>query len=453
MTIKQETDGALGNTPSTRGPRVFARAGKCMRSAALAAGLTFCVPLLWGQWSRPGTPFQPTSIARSGNSFWICGANASIASSSDGGTHWTVQTSKNGAGTLLSMRWTSDQVGVAGGTGGLILLTTDAGASWKQVPASFSEPALDVSFSDANHGLVLTTAAVLYTNDGGKTWSQVLPSSSPELNRYKFVLTVATLDEKHAAILTKEGPAQYYGQQLISTSDSGAGWKGSDIPHTTLNNLLVTRGQLGLGGTEVIDRETRGGHAVSVTFHSVDATTWDRGPRPLIDTNDACRPEGCLMWNGASVDPYVPDGKIHNFPPGDGLSAQWSATEDRICTLTPDLECADTHVVAKLPDRGDAAPQLAASELRPTPADAAGKCIRCDYPHFVVNEHFAGKATIKLTILTRPDGTVSSVDVLSSPTPEIGETLSKAANAWIFYPVLRNGTAAPTKRTINLIVM
>ena len=433
---------------------MFSRAWvNAVRPAALAMGLMFGMPLLWGQWSRATTPFQPTSIGRSGNSFWICGANASVASSFDGGNHWTVQTSKSGSGTLLSMRWTSDQVGVAGGTGGLILLTTDAGATWKEVPASFSEPVLDASFSDANHGLVLTTAAVLYTNNGGKTWTQALPSTSAELNRYKFVLTVATLDEKHAAILTKDGPAQYYAQQLVTTTDSGATWKGSDIPHTTLNNLLVVHGQLWLVGTEVIDRENRGGHAISVTFHSADATAWDRGPRPLIDTNYACRPEGCLMWNGAWFDPYVPGGKIHTFAPSQGLSTQWSATEDRICTITPDLECTDTRIAAKLPERGDAAPQLAASELGPTSADAAGKCIRCDYPHFLVNEHFAGRASVKLTVLARPDGSVSSVEVLSSPAAEIGETLGKAANGWIFNPVLRDGIAVPTKRTINLTVM
>jgi outer membrane biosynthesis protein TonB len=160
------------------------------------------------------------------------------------------------------------------------------------------------------------------------------------------------------------------------------------------------------------------------------------------------------MWNGAWFDPYVQDGKIHTFPPTEGLSTQWSATEDRICTLTPDLECADTQVAPKLPpERGDAAPQLAASALRATPADAAGKCIRCDYPHILVNEHFTGRATIKLAIYARPDGSVSSVEVLSSPTPDIGDALRKAVSNWIFYPVLRDGIAAPTKRTIDVPVM
>src|SRR5438270_8733164 len=82
----------------------------------------------------------------------------------------------------------------------------------------------------------------------------------------------------------------------------------------TINNLLVVQGQYWVVGTEVIDRENRGGHAVSVTFHSSDGATWSRGPKPLIDVNDACRPEGCLMWNGAWFDPFVPDGKIFIFP-------------------------------------------------------------------------------------------------------------------------------------------
>jgi hypothetical protein len=409
--------------------------------------------MLLGQWSKPSTPFQATAIASSGNSFWICGANASIASSSDGGDHWNLLTSKEGAGTLLSIHWANEQLAVAGGTGGLILLSTDKGANWKTVPVSFSEPVLDLSFSDSNHGLVLTTAAVLYTSDGGKTWRAVPLPPSPELSRFKYVLALATLDETHAAILVKEGPAQYYDGRLVTTGDSGATWKTAEIEHTTLNNLLVTHGQLWLVGTEVIEREKRGGHAVPVTFHSADAAAWDRGPRPLVDTNYACRPEGCLMWNGAWFDPFVQAGKIHTFPSLTSLSVRWAATEDRICTLTPDLECADTHLDTTLPERGSGAPQLAATELRATPADAGGKCIRCDYPRILVSEQFAGRATVRLEIHGRPDGTVSSVEVLRSPTPEIGEALSKAADTWIFYPILRDGVAAPTKRTVDLPVM
>jgi len=414
--------------------------------------ILFCAPFLLGQWSKSPALFDATGIARNGDSFWVCGAKASIASSVDGGNHWLLRTSKEGGGTLLSIRWLDEKVGAAGGTGGLILLSTDGGESWKQIPTSFSEPVLDLSFIDSAHGIVLTTASVLYTADGGTTWRAALPSSNSDLSRFKFVLAVAALDEKHAAVLVKEGPAQYYAGRLVTTSDSGATWKTTDIEHTTLNNLLVTRGHLWLVGTEVVEREKQGGHAVPVTFHSTDAMIWERGPRPLIDTNYACRPEGCLMWNGAWLDTFVQNGKIHTFPPTPNLSVQWSATDSRICTLAPDLQCADTKIVQSLPQRGGPAPQLAATELRATTADLAGKCIRCDYPHIIVSEKFEGKATVKLTILARPDGTVSSVELVSSPNPEVGDRLSQAASTWVFYPVFRDGVAAPTKRTLDLTV-
>ena len=423
-----------------------------MRPATVIAILLFGVRLLWGQWSAPSAPFPATAIARSGDLLWICGANASIASSDDGANHWTIKTSAKNGPTLLSLRWSNEKVGAAGGTGGLILVSIDGGTSWDQVAASFVDPVLDVSFADKEHGLVLTTAAVLSTADGGKTWHPVLPSASPDLSPFKFVLAVAELDDKHAAVLVKRGPAQYYDGRLLVTDNGDATWKTMEIPNTTLNNLLVAHGQLWLVGTEVVEKDKGGGHAIPVTFHSSDAVTWDRGQRPLIDTNYACRPEGCLMWNGAWFDPFVQDGKIHTFAPIGGLSTQWSATDSRICTLAPDLQCSDTQIAKTLPERGGPAVQLAATELRSTTTDVAGKCIRCDYPHIIISEQFAGRAMVKLTIIARPDGTVSSVEIISSPNGEIGAALSKAASRWIFYPALREGVPALTKRTIELTV-
>lgn len=421
---------------------------KCL----LAAAFVLSMPLLRADWMQPTPPFVPLAIAANGNSLWICGPNASVASSTDGGNHWEIRTAKDGAGSLLSIRWTDSKLGVAGGTGGLVMMTLDGGTKWQRVPTSFIEPVLDASFADDQHGIVLLTSSVMYTADGGKHWITALPSSSVEPRWFKFVLSVAALDGQHAVVLAKEGPAQYYAGRLLATVDAGATWKVTDIEHTTLNNLLNTHNQLWLVGTEVIERENRGGHAVPVTFHSPDAVTWERGPKPLIDTNYACKPEGCLMWNGALFDPFVPNGSIHTFPNSPTLSTQWAATENRICTLSPQLQCADIAVAKTLPERGGPAPQLAATQLRATTSDIGGRCIRCDYPHILVNEQFDGKATVKLSILARSDGTVSSVEVLKTPNADVGTALAHAANTWIFYPVFRDGIAVPTKRNLELTV-
>ncbi len=341
--------------------------------------VALCSPVLRAQWQRSAVPFEATAVASSGTMFWICGADSGIASSSDGGLHWEVRNQKANGGKLLSIGFADAKVGYAGGGNGVVLLTTDGGVSWQQVPATFSESVLDLSFADPQHGIVLTTTAVLYTVDGGKSWRTLLSSAPPELKDFKFVLEVAALGST-AAVLLKEGPAQFYGGVLISTRDAGRTWSALRFEHMTITNLLVVRGEYWVVGTEVIDRENHGGHAVAVTLHSGDGVSWDRGPKPLVDVNDACRPEGCLMWNGAWFDPFVSHGKIHTFHAWtdptvrDGRitislhptfrATRWAATDARICSFVPDLHCADAALVLTLPQRGGPAPALGAFELR-----------------------------------------------------------------------------------------
>jgi hypothetical protein len=399
-------------------------------------------------------PFDVRAITRNGNTLFVCGAELGIAASTDGGINWSVLNRRADGVTLLSMGWTNERFGFVGGTGGAVLITEDGGATWKDLPRTFTDPILHISFSDAQHGIVATTASVLYTKDGAKTWQTVLPSASLDLKEYSFVLAVATLDNVHAAVLLKHGPAQYYAQRLFTTQDGGGTWNSSDIEHTTLNNLLIVRNEFWLVGTEVIEREVRGGHAVSVTFRSRDAVAWERGPKPLIDTNQACRPEGCLMWNGAYFDPFVANGGVHAFSEIKSLSSQWSATDKRLCTLTPELQCVDTALVKKLPERDDAppSPQLAASALRPRTQESAGQCIQCDYPRVLVSESFKGNAVVEVEVISRPDGSVSSVEIGKSPNVEIGEELARAAKRWLFYPVLKDANPVSARRKVKLQV-
>jgi photosystem II stability/assembly factor-like uncharacterized protein len=334
-----------------------------------------------GEKSAP--PFDATAISSNGSSLLICGAEAGIASSSDGGINWHVRNHQEKMPKLLSIGFSAPNLGYAGGEGGLLLLTVNGGATWQQLPVAFSESVLDLSFADAQHGIVLTTAAVLYTNDGGKSWQSLPSAQFPELKEFKFVLEVAALGNT-AAVLLKSGPAQFYDQRLISTQDAGHTWKTAPFEHMTINNLLVVQGEYWVVGTEVIDRENHGGHAVAVTLHSSDGLTWDRGPKPLIDTNNACRPEGCLMWNGVYFHAFVPHGEIYTFPSWSDPSVkngrttnslrpsfratQWAATNSRICSFMPDLRCANTLIAPTLPQHGGPAPALGAFELKPNKA-------------------------------------------------------------------------------------
>lgn len=109
--------------------------------------LVMSAPLLRGEWQKASIPFDATAISRSADKLWVCGPNASIASSSDGGAHWDIRNIKTNAGTLLSIGWASNKLGFAGGMNGLLLLSVDGGTIWQQVLTSFAEPILDLSFA------------------------------------------------------------------------------------------------------------------------------------------------------------------------------------------------------------------------------------------------------------------------------------------------------------------
>ncbi len=64
---------------------------------------------------------------------------------------------------------------VAVGRRGVILVSTDAGTNWKQVPSPVSADLTSVRFSDAAHGWITGhDAVVLRTRDGGASWTRVL---------------------------------------------------------------------------------------------------------------------------------------------------------------------------------------------------------------------------------------------------------------------------------------
>ena len=135
-----------------------------MRLILLAGWLVFAplfaVAQASGEWFKTSPPFDATAISRNGSTFWICGREATIASSSDGGTHWDVRHREAKASTLLSLRWANEKLGFAAGTNGLLLLTTDGGTSWQQFPSASSDRILDASFADPQHAIPVTTTAV-----------------------------------------------------------------------------------------------------------------------------------------------------------------------------------------------------------------------------------------------------------------------------------------------------
>jgi len=153
---------------------------------------------------------------------WAVGDGGVILHSTDDGATWDSQSAPTSAD-LWSASFPDDQHGwvcggSAAGTGGDVILgTTNGGTSWlDQTPAGLKDSLTNASFVSATHGWVATAGGdILKTSDGGATWQTLKPSFAP-LAAVSGYLTVDFVDASH-------GWAGV-GNQIWMTIDGGKSW-------------------------------------------------------------------------------------------------------------------------------------------------------------------------------------------------------------------------------------
>jgi photosystem II stability/assembly factor-like uncharacterized protein len=171
----------------------------------------------------------------------------------DGGTTWSTQFLN---GNLNSGWFSSTQhATVVGATGinGIIWRTIDQGKTWKStIPFANLN---DVHYRDSLRGMAVGEGGVImYTSDGGASWQNQKSGTLAELRGISMV------DESNAVAVG--GRVQPPVSVLLRTTDAGATWQSISIPTNDLLNSVSFAGPstgvaVGLGGT--ILRTTDGG--------------------------------------------------------------------------------------------------------------------------------------------------------------------------------------------------
>jgi photosystem II stability/assembly factor-like uncharacterized protein len=182
---------------------------------------------------------------------WVAG-RGTIAHTSDGGAHWSVQLSIKPTFSALSFADASDGWAAAGGA---VYRTTDGGAHWvRQTSAPFAtwiaglKPAGAAVLAGPISG---GSGGLAYTSDGGATWHETTrtPAGSADLAGLQF-LNATT------------GWAAGAGGAIIKTTNGGSTWAAQSSGTTAdLNDLHFIDAANGwaVGDQGVVAHSTNGG--------------------------------------------------------------------------------------------------------------------------------------------------------------------------------------------------
>ena len=125
-------------------------------------------------------------------------------------------------GLLLGITSVGDRLIAVGGNG--VIVISDDGATWAQVPSPVDIALTAVSFADAQQGWAVGhDAVILHTNDGGKSWK--MQNFQPDLNAPLF--SILALDAQHAVAVGAFGTVK-------STEDGGEHW--NDVASDALSS-------------------------------------------------------------------------------------------------------------------------------------------------------------------------------------------------------------------------
>ena len=170
-----------------------------------------------GSWARQRVPTRHLLLgatfldARTG---WLSGGGMTVLKTSDGGATWRagavflpaaqqeevkvrslgqyhvdLDEQRQAGGRRLNAVWfATPQQGWAVGGGGVILSTSDGGATWRPQQSGVGDDLHDVKFFDAREGWAVGSGgALLHTDDGGRSWADEKRPTTHPLERLFIV--------------------------------------------------------------------------------------------------------------------------------------------------------------------------------------------------------------------------------------------------------------------------
>ena len=424
-------------------------------------------------WTEVFTPSPAADITAVGNAFWVCGADEMIASSSDGGNTWSLKHQTRGGAVLLNIAFVNDKIGHAAGKNGVLLSTTDGGKTWKShtivADPHKSTDILDFSFADADNGIAIVgdrgdisrsspgyfasplNAPVELTHDGGEHWQEVSPFGPADPPPFSRVQAIAALDSSHYLMILNHPQVE---DAFVITSDGGRTWKvihqrDDETNRDSAKQVFVHDGEYWAFGTQLLNRQSRGGYTAGMTRHSKDGETWLAGTSSDRDSG-VCNPEGCYLWDGAVESLYDATGHFWNFPQDGSLSAKWAIAGDRVCTIGAIVQCAPAVSVEKPQSRLQYPPHAPGQPFKVTNLPFAPDCATCGVKVIRLDPGTNWQGRVAVTFTVDQDGAVTDLSEDGAPEGPLGALIEDQVQHWRFKPTTAGATTEPRHIPIDV---
>jgi photosystem II stability/assembly factor-like uncharacterized protein len=179
------------------------------------------------------------NVALAGTRLVAVGDHGVVLLSDDAGTTWRQAKSVPVDSTLTSVSFVDAKRGWAVGHVGVVLVTTDGGESWavQRRVASEDRPLFAIRMFDADNGVAVGLwSLVLVTADGGKTWDTVVPPKPEGVKKADLNLFALFVNDKGELFAAAERGSLLRSADrgrnwsYISTGYKGSFWTGAALP-------------------------------------------------------------------------------------------------------------------------------------------------------------------------------------------------------------------------------
>ncbi|NUN09306.1 MAG: T9SS type A sorting domain-containing protein [Ignavibacteriaceae bacterium] len=143
---------------------------------------------------------------------YAAGSSGVMVKTTDGGATWTEVVDPFGTSAIYKMDITDGQTIFIVGSSGKIAKSTDSGATWALQTSGTTSTLYDVDFVNTNIGFICgSSGRVLQTTDGGTTWTSAVTNSTMTL------YSVRAFDSSRVIVGGSSG-------EILYTYDGGANW-------------------------------------------------------------------------------------------------------------------------------------------------------------------------------------------------------------------------------------